>query len=195
MYTEFISFFKSGWHHIVDINAYDHLLFVMTLCAAFKITQWKQILIIITAFSIGHATTLVLASFDFIPSNTQLVDTLIPVTIMITAMTNVVMYERPVTFSDTKTKYVIALLFGLIHGLAFANNFKFMSFGGSFIWSLFAFNVGIEIGQVFIVALFLLSLFIYVRFLKGHHAKWNLFISGAGFGIALTILLKALQSA
>ncbi|MFO0356448.1 MAG: HupE/UreJ family protein [Sphingobacteriaceae bacterium] len=194
MYNEFISFFKTGWHHIVDINAYDHLLFVMTLCAAFKLPQWKQILIIITAFSIGHATTLVLAVFDFIPTNTKLVDTLIPITIMVTALTNVVFYNKETRFSNTKIKYAIALGFGLIHGLAFANNFKFMLFGGNLIWTLFSFNIGIEAGQVFIVALFMMALFVYTKYLKGNHQSWNVFISGAGFGIAATILLKTLQS-
>ena len=63
------SFFYSGWEHIVDVNAYDHLLFVMTLCAAFTIKQWKQVLIIITAFTIGHSGTLILSSLDYIPAN------------------------------------------------------------------------------------------------------------------------------
>lgn len=186
------TFFINGWNHIVDINAYDHLLFVMTLCAAFKLSQWKHILVIITAFTIGHSGTLILSALDIIPTNSKIIDTLIPITIMITAMANIVNYNKETNFSDAKIKYGIALMFGLIHGLAFASNFKFMMFGGSIIMPLFAFNIGIEVGQLFIVVLFMVALWLYTKAIKGEHLKWNLFVSGAGFGIAATILLKAI---
>ncbi|MBW1296675.1 HupE/UreJ family protein [Aquimarina litoralis] len=188
------SFFINGWDHIVDIKAYDHLLFVMTLCAAFKLEQWKQILVIITAFTIGHSGTLILSALDVIPANSKLIDTLIPFTIMITAIANIINYGKEGKFSDTKIKYTIALVFGLIHGLAFASNFKVMLFTDSILMPLFAFNVGIEVGQLFIVFLFMFSLWLYTKFIKGEHLKWNLFISGAGFGIAATIFLNALYS-
>lgn len=192
--NSFQSFFANGWEHIVDINAYDHLLFVMTLCAAFKFMQWRQILVIITAFTIGHSGTLILSALDIIPTNAKLIDTLIPLTIMITAVTNITNYGKEGRFSDAKIKYLIALVFGLIHGLAFASNFKFMLFGDSIIMPLFAFNVGIEVGQLFIVLLFMIALWFYTNVIKGEHSKWNIFVSGAGFGIALTIFLNALQS-
>lgn len=186
-------FFVNGWEHIVDIKAYDHLLFVMTLCAAFKLSEWKQILVIITAFTIGHSGTLVLSAFDIIPTNAKLIDLLIPFTIMLTAIANVVNYGKKGKFSDAKMKYAIALGFGLIHGLAFASNFKFMLFSDSIIKPLFLFNIGIEVGQLFIVLLFMIALWIYTNLIKGEHSKWNLFISGAGFGIAATIFLNALS--
>ena len=88
------AFFINGWEHIVDINAYDHLLFVMTLCAAFQLKQWKQILVIITAFTIGHSCTLILSSLDLVPSNSAIIETLIPITIMITAIANIVNYNK-----------------------------------------------------------------------------------------------------
>ena len=189
------SFFANGWHHIVDINAYDHLLFVMTLCAAFKLEKWKQILVIITAFTIGHSGTLILSALDIIPANSKLIDMLIPFTIMITAIANILYYEKHGKFSDTKLKYGIALVFGLIHGLAFASNFKFMLFDDSILMPLFAFNLGIEVGQLFIVLLFMIALFIYTKVIKGEHSKWNIFVSGAGFGIAATIFLNAAYGA
>lgn len=194
MFSKFSTFFMSGWHHIADINAYDHLLFVMTLCAAFQLVQWKQILVIITAFTIGHSITLVLSALDYIPSNAKLIDTLIPATIMLTAISNILNYNKETKFSKTNIKYAIALVFGLIHGLAFASNFKFMMFGGSILLPLFGFNLGIEVGQIFIVILFMLALWAYTKFIKGEHLKWNLFVSGAGFGIAITILIKTLNT-
>ena len=187
------SFFINGWNHIVDINAYDHLLFVMTLCAAFKLTQWKQILVIITAFTIGHSGTLVLSALNIIPANSKLIELLIPFTIMITAIANIINYEKYSKLSDTQIKYGIALIFGLIHGLAFASNFKFMLFDGNIIMPLLVFNIGIEVGQLFIVLLFMISLWLYTKIIKGAHFKWNLFVSGAGFGIAATIFLNAMN--
>ena len=186
------TFFQSGWAHIVDINAYDHLLFVITLCAAFKLKEWKQILIIITAFTIGHSGTLILSAFDIIPTDPKLIDLLIPFTIMLTAIANVINYEKNRKFSDAKIKYLIALVFGLIHGLAFASNFKFMLFSDDILMPLFLFNIGIEAGQLFIVLLFMIALWFYSNVINGAHFKWNLFISGAGFGIAATIFINAL---
>ena len=186
------TFFINGWEHIVDIKAYDHLLFVMTLCAAFKLSQWRQVLIIITAFTIGHSGTLILSSLDIIPTNPKLIDLLIPFTIMITAVANIINYGKKGKLSDTKIKYIIALVFGLIHGLAFASNFKFMLFSDNIIMPLFLFNLGIEVGQLFIVLLFMAALWLYTKVIHGEHLKWNLFVSGAGFGIAATIFLNAL---
>lgn len=187
----FISFFQSGWHHIVDINAYDHLLFVMTLCAAFRFHQWKQILVIITAFTIGHSVTLVLSAFGYIPDNSTIVELLVPVTIMITAISNIKNYEEEGVFSNKNIKYLIALGFGLIHGLAFASNFKVMMFTSDIIFPLFSFNLGIEIGQLVIFALFMTVLYSYSNFLKGEHLKWNVFVSGIGFGVAATLFINA----
>ena len=186
-------FFLNGWEHIVDINAYDHLLFVMTLCAAFQLTQWRQILVIITAFTIGHSCTLVLSSLDIVPSNTALIETLIPITIMITAISNIINYKKENTRSDVLIKYVIALVFGLIHGLAFASNFKFMLLSDDIVMPLFVFNLGIEVGQLFIVLLLMIALWIYSYVLKKRHLDCNLFFSGAGFGIATTLFINVLQ--
>ena len=186
------TFFINGWEHIVDIKAYDHLLFVMTLCAAFKFSQWKQVLVIITAFTIGHSGTLILSALDVIPTNPKLIDLLIPFTIMITAIANIMNYGKEGKFSDAKLKYAIALVFGLIHGLAFASNFKFMLFSDNIIMPLFLFNIGIEAGQLFIVLLFMIVLWFYTKIMRAEHLKWNIFVSGAGFGIAATIFLNAL---
>ena len=191
--NNFTTFFVSGWRHIVDINAYDHLLFVMTLCAAFKLNQWKQILVIITAFTIGHSITLVISSLGYIPDNAGVIDLLIPFTMMITAISNIKNYDSEGLFSNKNVKYGIALVFGLIHGLAFASNFKVIMFGKNIIKPLFAFNLGIEVGQLVIVAIFMALLYVYTNYIKGSHLKWNIFVSGAGFGIAATIFIDALN--
>ena len=117
-------FFVMGWEHIVDLDGYDHLLFVMTLCAAYRMVQWRQIVIIITAFTVGHSATLILSAMEIIPTDPDIIDKLIPFTIMVTAILNVARKEDDSGGQDTKLKYIVALVFGLIHGLAFASNFK-----------------------------------------------------------------------
>ncbi|MGB2129379.1 MAG: HupE/UreJ family protein [Flavicella sp.] len=190
--NNFLSYFNFGWDHIVDINAVDHLLFVMTLCAAFKLNQWKQVLVIITAFTIGHSVTLIISALELIPEAGSVIELLILLTIMITAISNIVLYNKEGRFSNKNIKYIIAMIFGLVHGLAFASNFKGMMFNSSIIKPLFAFNVGIEVGQLVVVTMFMGALFVYSKVLKGDHMKWNVFISGAGFGIAAKLFLDAL---
>ena len=189
------NFFITGWDHIVDINAYDHVLFVMALCAAYRLVQWRQIIIIITAFTLGHSGTLILCAIDVIPTNPTLVDLLIPFTIMVTALLNVAREDHEAGGTDTKLKYAAALGFGLIHGLAFANNFKVILFEDSILMPLLLFNLGIEVGQIFIVILLMGALGIYNKYLSGNHAKWNQFLSGACFGVATILMIEALKPA
>ena len=187
------NFFITGWDHIVDVNAYDHVLFVMALCAAYRLVQWRQIVIIITAFTLGHSGTLILCALDVIPTNPDVVDLLIPFTIMLTAVLNVARRDLEQGGTDTKLKYGAALGFGLIHGLAFANNFKVILFEESILMPLLLFNLGIEVGQIFIVALLMGALWLYSKLLSGDHSKWNQFLSGACFGVATILLVEALN--
>jgi hypothetical protein len=110
-------FYQMGVDHILDIGAYDHMLFVVTLCSVFQVKQWKQVLILLTAFTIGHSITLVLAGLDVIQVNADLIETLIPITILLTALYNL-SYGKAKT---TLWNYLLALGFGLIHGMGFSN--------------------------------------------------------------------------
>ena len=112
---------------------------------------------------------------------------------MVTAIDNIIPREEVSKLAETKFKYIIALGFGLIHGLAFASNFKVMMFNESILTHLFLFNIGIEVGQLVIVFLFMSTLWAYTKLLKGEHEKWNIFVSGGGFGIAGTLFLSALK--
>ena len=185
------NFFVTGWEHIVDVNAYDHVLFVVALCAAYRLSQWRQIVIIITAFTLGHSATLILCALDWIPTNQDLVELLIPMTIMLTALLNVTRGEEEA--AGTRIKYTTALGFGLIHGLAFANNFRVILFEDSVIVPLLLFNLGIEVGQIVIVMVLMGALWLYSKLADGSHSKWNQFLSGASFGVAAILMLEALS--
>ena len=191
----FLSYLKLGFEHIIDITAFDHLLFVVTLCAFFSLNEWRKILILVTAFTIGHSLTLALSSFNLVPSNPFIIECLIPITIMLTAITNVIKKQDTRIFKTLDKQvivnYVIAMGFGLIHGMGFAGGFKMMlGTSSGIVKQLLAFNCGIELGQICIVGVYMMALFAYTKLIRGNHRSWNVFISGAGFGIALTLLIK-----
>lgn len=194
---EFTDYLKLGWDHIIDIQAYDHLLFVMTLCALFTYTEWRKILVIVTAFTIGHSLTLALSALDYVLLPPEWVEIMIPLTILVTALANIFRKKEEATVRTFDRRivlnYGIALGFGLIHGLGFANNFKFMlGEESSIIKQLFAFNSGLELGQITVVLAFMGSLFILSKFFRIVHREWTLFFSGAGAGIALILMLNVI---
>lgn len=198
MQSTFQTYLQLGFEHISDINGYDHILFIIALCAIYRLREWRKVAILVTAFTIGHSITLALAALDIIPINGELIEFLIPVTIFITAMYNVVVHrfrenEEEKTFNRrVNLNYLFALLFGLIHGMGFSNFFRSLvgSQDNQFIQQLFAFNVGVELGQLMIVALILLASFVGFNILRIAQREWNVFISGAAAGISLIMALE-----
>lgn len=184
-------YLKLGIDHIADIHGYDHILFILTLTIVYPIKFWKKILILITAFTIGHSITLVLASLNIIKISTAWIEFLIPVTIFITALVNVLQKSDKFVTASHRFKYSAALFFGLIHGLGFSNYLRAMISGAeSLILPLLSFNIGIEIGQIIIVLIILgLSLLI-VEIIGVKRRDWNLIISGAALGISLVLALE-----
>lgn len=191
--NEFNFYFQKGINHITDPAALDHMIFIITLCAVFTIKQWRQLLILVTAFTIGHSVTLALASLNILHVNQQLVETLIPVTILLTSIYNIV--QREGASRSIRLNYLLAMFFGLIHGMGFSNYFRAMMMGisdNSIILPLFSFNIGIEVGQLTIVSCFLVAMVIFINVFKVKHHDWILYISGAGGGVAATMIVNAL---
>jgi len=180
-----------GIHHIADLKAYDHILFIVTLCAVYSFSQWKNVLVLITAFTIGHSLTLALATLNLIHVSTDLIEFLIPVTIFITAFANVLQKSGKVLQKRHLFKYFTAMFFGLIHGLGFSNYLRsLLGQEDSLIGPLFSFNVGIEIGQFIIVAFIMLLTWILVDLLNIKRREWILILSGAGMGVSLVMMLE-----
>lgn len=193
--SEFSSFLQLGLHHILDFEAYDHLLFIVTLCAVYRPQEWRRILVLVTAFTIGHSLTLVLSGLNVLRIPTALVEFLIPVTIIATGLHNVIFRrkEEGLFARAVRVNYFLALFFGLIHGMGFANYFRSLMGGmENILKPLFAFNVGIEAGQLVIVAVFYACLLLLNRLFAFEHREWNLFISGAGSGGALLLIAQSM---
>ena len=121
--TEFFIFLKLGYQHITDINGYDHILFVVALCAIYRITDWKKVLVLVTAFTIGHSITLALAALNIIEYSTELIEFLIPITIIFTCITNLFHKSSDSVLSKehfSPIRYILALGFWLINGMGFS---------------------------------------------------------------------------
>jgi HupE / UreJ protein len=187
---EFWLYFGLGKDHIADLNGYDHILFVAALCLGYLPRDWKKILILVTAFTIGHSITLALSALNLVTVSIEWVEFLIPVTIVLTALFNTRSLKG---FEERNMKVVYGLttFFGLIHGLGFSNYLKsLLGKDSSIISQLLAFNLGLEAGQIIIVAIILLLSVICVRGLGIERRNFILFASGAVFGIALIMALE-----
>lgn len=180
---DFPLYFDLGWHHILDWKGYDHILFVMVLCGTYLLTDWRRVLILVTAFTIGHSITLALSVLKLITVKTDLIEFLIPVTILVTALSNIFAGKgKP---KGTRLKYILALFFGLIHGMGFSNYLNsLLGKSTNIVAELFAFNIGLEFGQVIIVIGILLISFVLINILKVKRWDWNFFLSSAIFGIS-----------
>lgn len=188
--SEFSIYFRLGLDHILDLNGYDHILFVVVLCALYQSTDWKKVLILITAFTVGHSITLALSTLRIVNFNADLIEFLIPVTILFTAVSNLLTSERRITTGAIRRNYFYAGFFGLIHGLGFSNYLRaLLGKDQTIVMQLFAFNVGLEAGQIIIVGLFMAISFIFVGLGNVNRRDWKMIVSSAVGGIALTLIL------
>src|ERR1044071_2383364 len=173
---DFGFYFGLGWEHIISTDALDHQLFIAALAAIYLLKDWRQVLILVTAFTIGHSLTLALSVTDVFRFPSDWVEFLIPVTIVITAFSNV--FQKKFTSRSIRINYFLALLFGLIHGMGFANSIRFMMAQDQDLgWSLFGFNVGLEAGQIAVVLVLLLLAHVIVNVLKVDRRDWVIFLS------------------
>ena len=188
---EFSLYYGLGLDHILDVNGYDHILFVVVLCALYQSSDWKKVLILVTAFTIGHSITLALATMRIIKITADLIEFLIPVTILITALSNLFTKEDRIAEGKIWRNYLYAGFFGLIHGLGFSNYLRaLLGQDETIILQLFAFNVGLEVGQIIIVGFFMAISFIFVGLGNVTRRDWKMIISSAVGGIALMLMLE-----
>jgi hypothetical protein len=186
---QFQLYFQLGIQHILDLDGFDHILFVMALCAIYILRDWKKIIILVTAFTVGHSLTLALATLNLIKVDTDLVEFLIPVTIGITAFSNI-LKPKPSTGKGLQINYLFALFFGLIHGLGFSNYLRsLLGKEASLFEPLLAFNIGLEVGQLVIVAIFMTAAGILNGIIGVNRRDWALVISSIVLGMSIMMML------
>ena len=148
--SELATFIQLGFRHIVDIGAMDHILFLLALAAIYRFRDWRSTLWVVTAFTVGHSITLALAVTGVLTISPSLVEFLIPLTIMVTAVENIARGRRGVSVADRRARAMLAGAFGLVHGAGFASYLKSL-FVDRVALPLFGFNVGIELGQIVVL--------------------------------------------
>lgn len=186
---DFLFYLKLGWEHIISLDALDHQLFVLALIAVYTSKDWKRILVLVTAFTIGHSITLALSILDIVRVSSDWVEFLIPLTIVLTSLSNILNKNK--NHSKSKFNYYLALFFGLIHGMGFANTARVMiAKSQSIAVPLLGFNIGLELGQILIVVGILILLIILLNLFKINKKDWVLFISSGVFALALKMTLE-----
>ena len=197
----FQTYLELGFLHICTPRAADHLTFLLALCAPYVLADWRRVLALVTSFTVGHSLTLALATLGVVAFRPAIIEALIPITIMVTALMNLrkasssptgqMLTRRTPVLSVAPN--LLALGFGLIHGLGFSNYLRALLGANSRpLQELFAFNVGVELGQVLIVTTILLAGAVLLRGLRVARRDWLLTTSGAALGIATVLLLQQL---
>jgi len=189
--SEFETYLRLGFSHITDLGAYDHIVFIIAVCAVYELWQWQSMLMLVTAFTVGHSITLGLATAGFILIPTEIVEFLIPVTIFVTCLLNVIKSPNEYRRKKVRFNYPLTLFFGLIHGNGFSNYLRaLLGQEESILMPLFSFNIGLEIGQLMIVSLVMAGSTLVVYGFKASHRSWTIFISGAAAGISVILMTQ-----
>ncbi|KAA9325362.1 HupE/UreJ family protein [Hymenobacter busanensis] len=200
----FQTYLQLGFFHIFNLRAYDHLVFLLALCAPYVLQDWRRVVALVTSFTVGHSLTLALATRRIVAFPPAVIETLIPITILLTCLGNFWRAPREPRRNDTRRPApvwlgwanLLAAVFGLIHGLGFSNYLReLLGQNARPVLELLAFNVGVELGQLLIVGLILLVGFVVLRGFRATRRDWVLVVSGAAAGIAVVLLLNQLTGA
>lgn len=191
--SEFWIYLQIGLHHVLDIKAYDHVLFLMALTVPYAFKDWKRIFILVSIFTIGHSIALLLAVFGLFTANSELVELLIPITILITALYNIFTAGKTQKTDTISLVGAITLFFGVIHGLGFSNYFKDILSGDPTdkVFPLLAFALGIEAAQIIVVIAVLILSYIFQKFLRFSKRDFTLVFSAFVVGVLIPMLLSA----
>ena len=181
-----------GINHVLDFNGYDHVLFLMALTVPYTFRDWKRILILVSTFTLGHTLSLVLAAYDIVSINGNLVEFLIPITILIVALYNIFTAGKKSKEQKIGVLFLTTLFFGLIHGLGFAREFKmFIGKAESKVMPLIEFALGIEIAQVIIVFVVLFLGFFTQTIFRFSRRDWVMVLSAIVVGLVIPMLIES----
>lgn len=189
--NEFWIYFQLGLKHVLDINGYDHVLFIAALATPFLFNDWKKVLLLVSLFTVGHSISLFLSVFEFMTFDVNLIEFLIPVTILITAIHNFFKVKKSKT-NNHFIEIILSLFFGLIHGFGFSNYFKIILPGNinAKLFPLVEFAIGIEVAQVILVLFVLILASMFQQFFKASRRDWIIVLSSIIIGIIIPIFLE-----
>jgi hypothetical protein len=181
-----------GINHVLDINAYDHVLFLIVLTIPYVFRDWKRVLLLVSLFTLGHTLSLVLAAYDVVSVNGQLVEFLIPITILVVALFNVFTSGKGAQKERVGVLFFSTLFFGLVHGLGFAREFKMLAGkSDNKLLLLVEFALGIELAQVIIVFIVLFLAYIVQTIFRFSKRDWIMVISSIVVGLVIPMIIES----
>jgi len=181
-----------GINHVLDINAYDHVLFLTVLTVPYLFKDWKRVLLLVTMFTLGHTLSLVLAAYSIVAVNGVIVEFLIPITILIAALYNVFTAGKGNQNGKVGVLFLATLFFGLVHGLGFAREFKILlGVNDNKILLLLEFALGIELAQVIIVFIVLFLGYLIQTIFRFSKRDWVLVVSSIVVGLVIPMILNS----
>lgn len=189
--SQFWIYFQIGLKHVLDVHSYDHVLFLIALAIPFSFKDWKRIVLLVSLFTIGHTVALLLSVFGIIVIKVNVVELLIPITILITALYNLFTAGKSNKKEGLNLIFFITLFFGIIHGLGFSNYFKSI-LGGSAVSKLLPlseFALGIEAAQIVVVFIVLILSYIVQTVFRFSRRDWALVFSAFVIGVVLPMII------
>ena len=188
--SHFVPYFQLGMKHILAFSGLDHVLFIVALCSIYVLKDWRRVLILIIAFTVGHSITLVVATFSAVPIRIEIIKFLIAVTVFVTAFVN--LFKKQFVFEPKRfqKRYLLALAFGLVHGFEFSTYFNSISGSETGVGiQLLAVDVGIAVGQIIVVLVFLAISYILINLFNVPRKDLNLVVSAGIAAIAITLMM------
>ncbi|HSD13657.1 MAG TPA: HupE/UreJ family protein [Flavobacterium sp.] len=191
--SDFIMYFNIGLRHVLDINAYDHVLFLIALVTPYVFKDWKKVFILVSLFTLGHTLALILSVYGVVYIKPVLVEFLIPITIILTALFHLFTAGKTGKNESITFEAVVTVSFGIIHGLGFSNYFKTILPGSASdkLLPLLEFAVGIEAAQIIIVLAVLIVSYIVQTFFRFSKRDWALVISAFVVGVVLPMIINS----
>ena len=187
--SQFWLYFRLGLEHVLDWHAYDHILFLIALVTSYTFFGWKRVFWLVTIFTLGHTFSLFLSVYEIVSVDTQWVEFLIPVTIIVTAIFNILNSKKKETKNNASVLYFTTAFFGIIHGLGFSTYFKMVAAGTeNKLLPLLEFALGIEAAQIVVVLCVLILAFLFQNVLNITRRDWILVLSSIVIGVILPIL-------
>lgn len=191
--SEFWLYFNIGLKHVLNINAYDHVLFLIALTVPYAFKDWKRLLLLVSLFTLGHSLALLLSVYEIVLIKVNLVEFIIPITILIVALFNLFTAGKNSKNESISLIAIVTLFFGIVHGLGFSNYFKTILPGNATdkLLPLSEFALGIETAQIIVVFVVLILSYIVQTVFRFSKRDWTLVMSAFIIGVIVPMIIQS----
>jgi len=191
--SHFSLYFNLGFRYIVDLYSVEYILFLVSLLVVFTLKDWKRVIILLVCFIAGYTLSISLGTFKIVNYNVELIEFLLPLTIFFTSFSNIFKKKDNFRYHGNMIKnYILALVFGAIHGFSYANYLSGITRDRIELWNQFvAFNLGIGLAEILVSLTFLMISFLFLSIIGINRRDWVMVISSGIAGVAITIMFAS----